>query len=409
MTASDSGASAPQAASDPAANASDVMGSVVDALGQLASALGQAVAALAGALPEWVVIAFVAAGASLVGILVGARLTRRSAPPAPAPGQAADSAPPAEAEQKDVQQPENPAFKSYQKILEEKGIPAKEQDIQMREFARQFADMEEKLINLAPGHPQLNAVVEEAARALNAGEFGRAIELLGRVGDQEADAGGELRKTAERHLSAAATAKGVAGDLHMAQMAYQDAAICYRQALDALPAGSDALLSECLNKHGTATYQAGDLDSAAASFGQALAMLEKALGADHADVATALNNLALLHYSRGDYKSAEPLYKRALAIDEKALGEDNPGVATDLNNLALLFKKQGKFKEAEPLLKRALAIKEKAFDPGHPSLVTGLKNYAALLRALDRGDEAAKYEARAARLPPKRRAGKAAE
>ena len=49
----------------------------------------------------------------------------------------------------------------------------------MREFARQFADMEEKLINLAPGHAALNAVVEEAARALNAGEFGRAIELLG--------------------------------------------------------------------------------------------------------------------------------------------------------------------------------------------------------------------------------------
>ncbi|MSO91975.1 MAG: tetratricopeptide repeat protein [Rhodospirillales bacterium] len=409
MTTSDSGGAAAQAAGAPdaARPATEIMGSVIDALGALASALGSAFAALIGALPEWVFIAAGFAGAALVGTLVGAKLTRRGQPP-PAAAQTAEAAAP-EAEQKEVQQPENPAFKSYQRILEEKGIPAKEQDIQMREFARQFADMGEKLANLAPGHANLKMVVDEAARALEAGAFGQAIELLGHVGDQEADAGGELRKTAARHLGAAATAKSVAGDLHMAQMAYQDAAICYRQALDALPEGSDALRSECLNKHGTATYQAGDLDSAAMSFGQALTMLEKSLGDDHADVATALNNLALLHYSRGDFKSAEPLYQRALAIDEKVLGEDNPGVATDLNNLALLYKKQGKFKDAEPLLRRALAIKEKAFDPGHPSLVTGLKNYAALLRALDRGDEAAKYESRAARLPPKRRAGKAAE
>ena len=36
----------------------------------------------------------------------------------------------------------------------------------------------------------------------------------------------------------------------------------------------------------------------------------------------------------GDYAKAEPLYQRALKIDEKALGPDHPDTATALNNLA---------------------------------------------------------------------------
>ena len=38
---------------------------------------------------------------------------------------------------------------------------------------------------------------------------------------------------------------------------------------------------------------------------------------------------------------AEPLYQRAITIREKALGPDHPQVATGLNNLALLLKVRG--------------------------------------------------------------------
>jgi Tetratricopeptide repeat len=53
---------------------------------------------------------------------------------------------------------------------------------------------------------------------------------------------------------------------------------------------------------------------------------------------------------------AEPLYKRALAISEKALGADHPAIAVRLNNLAALYHAQGRYADAEPLAKRALAI-----------------------------------------------------
>ena len=60
------------------------------------------------------------------------------------------------------------------------------------------------------------------------------------------------------------------------------------------------------------------------------------------------------------------MYQRALAIEEKALGPEHPDVATSLNNLAELYRDQGKYGEAEPLYQRALAIDEKALGPDHP-------------------------------------------
>ncbi|MFH1861555.1 MAG: FxSxx-COOH system tetratricopeptide repeat protein, partial [bacterium] len=48
-----------------------------------------------------------------------------------------------------------------------------------------------------------------------------------------------------------------------------------------------------------------------------------------------------LHCVRADYAAALPLCQRALGIDEKALGKNHPEVATDLNNLAGLYYDQG--------------------------------------------------------------------
>jgi len=51
-------------------------------------------------------------------------------------------------------------------------------------------------------------------------------------------------------------------------------------------------------------------------------------------VANSLVGLALVYRSQGKYGDAEALYKRALAVYEKALGANDPIVANSLNNLA---------------------------------------------------------------------------
>ena len=56
-------------------------------------------------------------------------------------------------------------------------------------------------------------------------------------------------------------------------------------------------------------------------------------------MAMSLNNLAGLYDNQGQYAKAEPLYQRALAICEKALGPEHPDVATCLENYAPCYEK----------------------------------------------------------------------
>ena len=51
-------------------------------------------------------------------------------------------------------------------------------------------------------------------------------------------------------------------------------------------------------------------------------------------------------HDRAQYEQAEPLHQRALDIREKALGPDHPNTATSLNNLAALYDNQGRYEQA---------------------------------------------------------------
>ena len=142
-----------------------------------------------------------------------------------------------------------------------------------------------------------------------------------------------------------------------------------------------AITAYVLDRAATYLQTRGAYAEAEPLFKRALAIGEKALGPDHPDVATSLNNLAVLYRATGRYAEAEPLYQRALAIGEKALGPEHPDVATRLNNLAVLYQATGRYAEAEPLYQRALAIGEKALGPDHPDVATALNNLAVLYQA----------------------------
>jgi tetratricopeptide (TPR) repeat protein len=129
-------------------------------------------------------------------------------------------------------------------------------------------------------------------------------------------------------------------------------------------------------------YNQGQYADAIPLAERALAIREKVLGAEHPDVATSLNNLALLYRAMGNYPQAEPLLQRALAIREKMLGAEHPDVATSLGNLALLYDEMGSYQQAEPLYQRALAIRERVLGVEHPDVATSLSNLAGLYRAM---------------------------
>src|SRR5687767_11960436 len=103
-----------------------------------------------------------------------------------------------------------------------------------------------------------------------------------------------------------------------------------------------------------AFYQRGQYDEAIAAAVKALELAQRDHGAEHADVATSLNLLALLYRTKGDYRAAEPLYTRALAIAEKLFGSEHHTVQIAIGNLAELYQAQRRYTDAERFVARAL-------------------------------------------------------
>jgi tetratricopeptide (TPR) repeat protein len=120
---------------------------------------------------------------------------------------------------------------------------------------------------------------------------------------------------------------------------------------------------------------------------RAIALLEKALGPEDADVSSGLNNLATLYMDQARYPEAEPLAKRALAIREKkraiaiyekAFGPEHPDLGAQLGNQARLYQAQGRYAEAEPLYQRALTIQEKVHGSNHETTEATRRNLQRL-------------------------------
>lgn len=124
----------------------------------------------------------------------------------------------------------------------------------------------------------------------------------------------------------------------------------------------------------------GRYDEAIPLAERVVALVEKALGEENREVASALSFLGYLHRSKKDYARAEPPLRRALAIYEKVLGPEHYNVGTLLNNIAMLYTSRRDYARAEPLLQRSLAVYEKAFGADHPNVAKPLKNLADLYK-----------------------------
>jgi tetratricopeptide (TPR) repeat protein len=91
-----------------------------------------------------------------------------------------------------------------------------------------------------------------------------------------------------------------------------------------------------------------------------------ALGAEHPEIASALNALAVIARHRGDHDRALPLYERSLEMRRRLLGPDHPEVALSLNNLAVFLRSRGEYAAAEPLYREALEIRRRIYGDEHP-------------------------------------------
>jgi tetratricopeptide (TPR) repeat protein len=128
--------------------------------------------------------------------------------------------------------------------------------------------------------------------------------------------------------------------------------------------------------HAAILFGLGRIDEAETSIRGLLGDLEAALGADHPEVAVALNNLAAILQSRGGWVEAESLYRRVIAVKEARFGVGSPALAVPLNNLGTALLAQGRADEATVMHVRALGLLEQAVEPDHPNLAAVRRNLA---------------------------------
>jgi tetratricopeptide (TPR) repeat protein len=98
---------------------------------------------------------------------------------------------------------------------------------------------------------------------------------------------------------------------------------------------------------------------------RALAIREKLLGEEHLAVADTHITLGYLYEAQRRYDEANAHHLRSLEIREKLQGKDHLDVATQLSHLASMYRSQGRYPEAEPLYQRALSIKREKLGEQH--------------------------------------------
>src|SRR5262245_24008171 len=145
---------------------------------------------------------------------------------------------------------------------------------------------------------------------------------------------------------------------------------------------------EQMYQRGLALYQAGKIPEATAVAQDFIKLAAARYGEQHPLYATGLFYLAALYQAQDRAAEAETLFKRTLAIKEKALGPDHAELVDVAINLADLYQKQGRFPEAEPLLRRVLTIQEKTFGPNHADVAVALLALAEVYRKQGRESEA---------------------
>ncbi|HUN27182.1 MAG TPA: tetratricopeptide repeat protein [Steroidobacteraceae bacterium] len=176
--------------------------------------------------------------------------------------------------------------------------------------------------------------------------------------------------TRSEALTALADVQAQRGELAAAEK------LCFEAlAADRKRGPSDApVLANTLSSLGRAYYYGDKLDAAAATFRQALSVLQRSVGTRDARTAQAMEDLGGALYQAGRYSEAAALYQQALPVFREVYGEEHTETATLLNNIARSALMAGQVDRADAPFRKALAIDEKLEGPTHDDLVSTLNS-----------------------------------
>jgi tetratricopeptide (TPR) repeat protein len=119
-----------------------------------------------------------------------------------------------------------------------------------------------------------------------------------------------------------------------------------------------------------------------------LEIRRQALGEEHPDIASTLNNFAFLLYDMGDRQAAIDMETEAVAMYQRFFPDGHPALAGALATLGGWLTREGRFAEAEPLLDESLAMRRTFLGATHPEVAGGMTSLAHLYLLTGRAEEA---------------------
>ncbi|MDC0717758.1 serine/threonine-protein kinase [Nannocystis bainbridge] len=229
-----------------------------------------------------------------------------------------------------------------------------------------------------------------------------AIRALALLEGQAAPAAGDVGRQLERAnvITMLGKAAYSRGEFEQADGHYQSVLAIRREALG--PDHPD--VASALNDLGDNDYARGRYAEARAALEQALVLRTRVLGPDHPDLSNTETSLGALFYATADYRAARDHYARAVAIRGAALGPDHPRTAGALMNLGNAEIVLGDLDRAYEHYEAARAIQERVLGPEHPELAYSLTNLGFVLRNFTKQDrlaESIRYYERALQIREK--------
>jgi eukaryotic-like serine/threonine-protein kinase len=137
-----------------------------------------------------------------------------------------------------------------------------------------------------------------------------------------------------------------------------------------------------VTNRGTAASARGAYDEALARHREAYELWESALGPDHLETITCLENIAVDLSYLGRYDEAIARHELVLARRERVLGRQHPLLGATIDNLGNVLRSQDRLEEALALHERGLALHQAAYGPEHPRVADSLENLASDLSGL---------------------------
>ena len=243
-------------------------------------------------------------------------------------------------------------------------------------------------------HAHADAVEHlEAALALGDPDPATLLERIGDLRTLLGDYAGALAsyESAAAHCSeeARAVIEHKLGNVHQRRGERERAEARFVAALEAAPAGQDALRARIQADRSLTMHDAGRSERAADLAREARALAEAA--ADRSAGAQAHNLLGVLARSAGDHELARAELERSLALAEGL--DDVPARAAALNNLALVSRDAGTLDRALELTESALALCAAHGDRHREAALEN--NLADLHHAAGRPDESMNHLKRA--------------